>query len=94
MSGTLGDDIPGPSSYWIDAIAHVQPDVADRLRTDLTVEPANESPAVIEPLVEEIPSGVLLTGPELNDAFSESGFMVQAYMSQDSDRVVLVARGQ
>lgn len=83
-SGTLGDDrAPGPSTYWIDAVVVLPPDVADRLRTELDLVTAGGVPQVAEVLVGELPASGLLTGPGLDAAFSADGWYSTAYLADD-----------
>ncbi len=92
LSGTLAGEAPGPSTYWIDAVVHVQPDVAAELRAKAT-GPAPERPDVVEPLRALQPDG-LLVGPQLDAAFAQGRFRATAHIAKDADVVVLTALGE
>ena len=94
-SGTLGDpDAPGPSLYWIDAVVVLPDGVAEELRNTLELTPAVDQPGVVEALVPHLPAGTLLTGAQLDEAFSAAAWRSTAYLSQASDQLVLVIVGQ
>jgi len=45
ISGTMGSsDVPGPSTYWIDAVVEVTPAQADELRRDYAPKPPTPHP--------------------------------------------------
>lgn len=95
MSGTLGDErVPGPASYWIDAIITLDPAVAARLRNDFGAVVTDETPNVVDGLVDDIPTGSLLTSTELGRELSGSGFSAQGYLVDGTDQLVLVSVGQ
>ncbi|PWW65649.1 hypothetical protein [Actinokineospora spheciospongiae] len=93
MSGTLGDDrVPGPSTYWIDAIVTLP-----RATVTEISEGAREgtaAPEVVEGLRDHLPEGPFLTGESLDGAFSGQGWSVTAYLAKDTNTVVLVTVGQ
>lgn len=94
-SGTLGTDaVPGPSLYWIDAVVELPAGVADQLRESLDLSLATEAPDVVADLVPNLPAGELLTGTELDEAFSESPWLCTAYLSATTDQVVLLIIGE
>lgn len=94
-SGTLGDgDVPGPSLYWIDAVVTLPDGVAEQLRDTLDLTPAASPPPVVDALIPHLPTGTLLTGPQLDHAFSAGGWRSTAYLSQSTDELVLVIVGQ
>ncbi|MCG8917422.1 hypothetical protein L6E12_16675 [Actinokineospora sp. PR83] len=93
MSGTLGDDrVPGPSTYWIDAIVTlpgaVVAEISEGTREDTT------TPAVVEGLQDHLPEGPFLTGESLDEAFSGQGWSATAYLAKNTNTVVLVTMGQ
>ncbi|GAA3011936.1 hypothetical protein [Actinokineospora diospyrosa] len=93
MSGTLGDDrVPGPSTYWIDAIVTLPPSLVAKLSPNAHDDKAE--PAVVEGLQDQLPDGPYLTGPTLDDAFAAQGWSATAYLAKDANTVVLVAKGQ
>jgi hypothetical protein len=93
MSGTLGGDAPGPSTYWIDAVVEVTPETAATLRA-ASPEPSTETPDVEDGVRSAVPSGPLLRSTTLDALFAEGSFRAKAYLAADSDTVVLVALGQ
>jgi|SRR6478735_153593 len=93
MSGTLGGEAPGPSTYWIDAVVRLTPDAASALRAH-SPAPTSETPAVEDGVRSALPSGGLLRSDALDAAFAQGSFRAKAYLSADSDTVVLVALGQ
>jgi hypothetical protein len=93
MSGTLGGDAPGPSTYWIDAVVTVTPETAATLRAT-SPEPTTETPAVEDGVRSALPSGQLLRSTALDALFAQGSFRAKAYLAADSDTVVLVALGQ
>ena len=69
MSGTLGGDAPGPSTYWIDAVVRVTPETAATMRA-ASPEPTTETPEVQAGVRTGLPSGQLLTSKALFTATS------------------------
>lgn len=95
MSGTYGDpDVPGPSTYWIDAVVQLAPATARELRRDYAPQPTDETPDVVDGIGADLPDGPLLTSDRLDAAFTEGRFSAVAYLAPDSDSVVLVALGE
>jgi len=93
MSGTMGDArVPGPSTYWIDAVVQLQPDNAAWLRRQYAVQPGSEAPDVVEGLRALLPAGPWGRSAALDAALSQQGFLAKAYLS--GDQLVLVAIGQ
>ena len=93
-SGTLGDDrVPGPSSYWIDAVVTLEPSAAKSLATDYAAEPASTRPNVVKALRGAVPTGPLVTSEQLDRALS-TAFSTQAWISLGTGQVVLVSKGQ
>ncbi|MFC7403868.1 hypothetical protein [Georgenia alba] len=94
MSGTLGGGrAPGPSTYWIDGVVHLEDDVADDLRT-LATEQATAAPTVADDLRDRLPDGPLLRGDALDETISAGGFAVEAYLDEDEPLLVIVAVGE
>jgi hypothetical protein len=93
MSGTLGGDAPGPSTYWIDAVVKVTPETAATLRAT-SPEPTTETPAVEDGVRSALPTGQLLRSTALDALFAQGSVRAKAYLAADSDTVVLVALGQ
>jgi hypothetical protein len=93
MSGTLGGEAPGPSTYWIDAVVEVTPETATTLRA-ASPAPTTETPDVEDGVRPALPSGQLLRSTALDALFAQGSFRAKAYLAADSDTVVLVALGQ
>lgn len=95
LSGTVGDeDVPGPTTYWIDAVVELEPEVAQALADETAPEETSEAPGVVDALSASLPDGPLLTGQALDARFAESGFTARAFLDVDDATVVLVALGQ
>jgi len=95
LSGTVGDDdVPGPSTYWIDAVVELDPEVARSLASETGAEETTEEPAVEDDLTASLPDGPLLAGPALDARFAESGFVTTAYLDVDDATLVLVSLGE
>ncbi|GAA1977908.1 hypothetical protein GCM10009718_12960 [Isoptericola halotolerans] len=94
-SGTTGDrEVPGPTTYWIDAVIQVDPAVAQALAAETSPVETTDAPDVVDALVPALPDGPLLTGPALDERFAESGFVTAAYLDVDDATLVLVALGE
>lgn len=94
-SGTVGgNDVPGPSTYWIDAVVELDPAAAQTLADQTAPEETTEAPDVVDDLAEALPDGPLLMGPALDARFAESGFTARAFLDLDDATVVLVALGE
>ncbi|RMI13558.1 hypothetical protein EBM89_03880 [Cellulomonas triticagri] len=95
MSGTLGDeDVPGPSLSWIDAVVTLPAGVADGLRSSMELTPATVAPGVVDGLRGALPTGGLVEGPALDEAFSSDGWQSTAYLEADGDTLVLLVVGE
>lgn len=95
LSGTVGDeDVPGPTTYWIDAVVELDPEVAHALADETAPEETTEAPGVVDALSASLPDGPLLTGQALDARFAESGFTARAFLDVDDATIVLVALGQ
>jgi hypothetical protein len=97
MSGTLGDSrVPGPSTYWIDAVADLPAEHAAWLRQNYGLaagSSATAAPAgLLPPLQALLAPGPWQSSRELDAALSQQGFVVRAHLQ--GDRLVLVAVGQ
>lgn len=94
-SGTMGSDqVPGPSTYWIDAVVTLAPDTATILRAYAVSSPVvSSSPAVVDLVRPQLPSGSLRTSAELSRAVSVQGWAVTAYLADGTDVLVLTGTG-
>ena len=94
-SGTLGDDrVPGPSTYWIDAVVELEPAQAAALVEQYAPTPTQDLPQVVTDLDTSLPAGDLLAGDALDAAFTQDGFRADAYLDAAAGVLVLVAVGQ
>lgn len=95
MSGTFGDPrVPGPSTYWIDAVVQLRPEQATDLRAQFAVRDDGRRPDVALELRRALPTGALLTGADLDRAWSSSGWAATVYIAEGSPTVVVTARGE
>jgi hypothetical protein len=98
MSGTMGDArVPGPSTYWIDAVVQLQGEHAAWLRKQYAVlpAPAGAAPDVVaglRPQLQQLPQGAWESSAALDAALSQQGFVAKALLS--GDQLVLVALGE
>ncbi|MGM1060347.1 hypothetical protein [Saccharothrix sp. Mg75] len=94
MSGTYGRaDVPGPSTYWIDAVVALP---ADRVAGLVAAHHPTEQglrPSVADGLRDGLPPGPFLTGEALTRAFSGGRWSATAYLDVRSGTLVLTATG-
>lgn len=95
-SGTLGDVVVGPTSYWIDAVVEVTDEVANDLRA-LAAEGV-AMPSVISEIAVVAPEGPFVGSPQLNSHLVANchvgTWWVSAAVSVGSKMVVLTAVGE
>lgn len=95
MSGTLGDDrVPGPSSYWIDAVVTLPAADFDALRSQTDAQRTDDTPSVSPDLEAALPSGPFLRSDALDEIFSEDGRSSVVFLDEETDSVVLTSRFQ
>lgn len=94
LSGTVGDDrVPGPTTYWIDAVVVLAPSTAADLRSrggDLTTRTVDVQPE----LAAAVPSGGLVGSDALDSALSSGGFRTTAGLASDGRTLVFTSVGQ
>jgi len=91
-SGTMGDPrVPGPSTYWIDAVVQLTPAVADQLAVGTSSAGA---PEVVEDLVVELPAGPWVGSDQLDRTLSANGFGSVVRLAPASGTVVLRSVGE
>ncbi|OKI39365.1 hypothetical protein A6A25_00620 [Saccharothrix sp. CB00851] len=94
MSGTFGRaDVPGPSTYWIDAVVTLSAADVERVRSAYAPTDQGKSPDVVEGMRGRLPDGPFLTGDALDAAFDHERWHASAYLDQNSGELVLVATG-
>jgi len=85
----MGDPrVPGPSTYWIDAVVQLTPAVADQLAAGTSSAGA---PQVVEDLVVELPAGPWVGSVELDRTLSANGVV---RLAPASGTVVLRSIGE
>ncbi|QQQ75777.1 hypothetical protein IOD16_32670 [Saccharothrix sp. 6-C] len=94
MSGTFGRaDVPGPSTYWIDAVVTLPAAEVERVRSACAPADEGRAPDVVAGLRAELPGGPFLTGDALDAAFDHERWHVSAFLDPKSARLVLIATG-
>jgi hypothetical protein len=94
MSGTFGRaDVPGPSTYWIDAVVTLDPSAVEQLMTAHAPAAEGRTPDVAEGMRAELPDGPFLTGDALDAAFDHERWHASAFLEPESGELVLVATG-
>jgi hypothetical protein len=96
VGGRLGDDrVPGPSTYFIEAVVTLSPEDVARLRSEYAFTPAPagpQPPAPLSPFVEG--NSPWSTSTELESGFGPSDWVSSVFVRLD-DRVAYVsARGE
>lgn len=93
-AGTLGGGgsgrVPGPSTYWFDAVVDAGTDRVTRWSQLYRARPVSAPGAPAEALRPWLPAGELLGGPELDRAFSSSQWDATVYLSPATGRVVVL----
>lgn len=94
VSGTVGDErVPGPSTYWIDAVVVLAPSTAADLRSrggDLSSRTVDVRPD----LATVLPSGGLVGSDALDAALSPAGWRTTAGLATDGRTLVFTSVGQ
>ena len=94
MSGHLGDDrVPGPATYWIDAVVVLDDATLDEAAAVPGLAVA-KPPGVVSGLEPSLPEGDLLRSEELDRFFSNPGWFAQAWLSAEEGQVVLLVVGE
>lgn len=88
---SASSDVPGPTTYWIDAVVTLQPQTTTALVA--TFQPAADgtTPSVHDMLRSAVPPGPFLTGTALNTALSTSGWAANAYLDRERNQLVINA---
>ncbi|MBB2991328.1 hypothetical protein FHR72_002812 [Mycolicibacterium iranicum] len=82
--------VPGPTTYWIDAVLTLNPQTTATL-TGLDPTAQGRTPSVAEALRPEVSDGPFLTGPALDAAMSAHGWTAGAYLDAARNQLVLNA---
>lgn len=95
-AGTLGsppgssERVPGPTTYWFDAVVDVGPGRAAAWAEEYHAEPVAAPEPVAAELRELVPAGDLAGSPHLDDAFSSGEWRATVYLSPSTGRVVVL----
>jgi len=99
-SGTLGsagddDRVPGPSTYWIDAVVVLPQASYDALRAEYEYTASAGSPGVADALAASVPAGEFVVSPGLDERFAVGeGASVgssEVYLSDSTHSLVLTS---
>jgi hypothetical protein len=94
--GTLGDDrVPGPSTYFIEAVVNLAPDDVARLSGEYELSPAAalpQAPQSLAPFLEG--SGAWATSDELEAGFGSQDWASDVFVRLDDGVAYVSARGE
>lgn len=92
-AGTFDDDrVPGPTSYWIDAVVTIDHTQADRLRRELALTPASR-PTLAASVDAAVPAGPLWGGEELNHRYTPDNWSGTVFLTAEGSTLVLLLVG-
>ncbi len=95
VSGTMGSsDVPGPSTYWIDAVIVLPPNEYAALKERATEAVAEQPEGFSGELAPAVPGGGLLGSAELDALFSQDGFSTTAVLVDDGQTLLLSSKFQ
>jgi hypothetical protein len=83
--------IPGPSTSWIDAVVHLDPNVTTNLVAQYVPIPEEKKPDVQQLLRPELPPGPFLTSARLDLAFTTAALASSAFLDPMANVLVLVS---
>lgn len=93
-AGTLGTSstgrLPGPSTYWFDAVVNAGADQVTRWAQQHGATPIPDPVPPASDLRDLVPAGELLGSPELDRAFSSPEWRATVYLSPGTGRVVVL----
>lgn len=93
MSGTLGDDsVPGPSSYWIDAVVTLDEETLQEVLALPDLEDA-DSPEVVSGLQASVPDAAFQRSEDMDSLFSAAEWSAEAWLAPEEGKVVLFILG-
>jgi hypothetical protein len=91
--GILGDPrVPGPSTYWVDAVVELEPAVMEALRAKAGTLKA-ESPDIVDELVPKLPPGPFSRSGAL-DLAVQGTFMTRVWLPAAGNRLIIAGMGQ
>jgi hypothetical protein len=98
MSGTLGDErVPGPSTYWIDAVVTLDEASYAAVRAQAGSTELDEDaqlPELDPGLDDVLPSGPFVRAQAIDDAFSVDGRSTVVVLDDATRTVILTSRFQ
>jgi len=93
-AGTLGydssDRVPGPTTYWFDAVVDVGTERAAAWAGQYHADPVAPPDSVAGELRDLVPPGGYVGGPALDRAFSSPQWQATVYLSLTTGRVVVL----
>jgi hypothetical protein len=92
-SSGIDDRVPGPSTYWLDAIVHLDPVTWLRLKTQYDPTDQGHRPDVQALLRSELSKGPFLTSAALDLAFTTPILASYAYLDAATNDLVLISTG-
>lgn len=86
-------DIPGPSSYWLEAVIELDPAVASGLRTKhIAGQPSQPAQPEIRPALRPlVPESAYVRSDSLDAVFTVNNWYSKAYLDQDRPTLVLTS---
>lgn len=86
-------DIPGPSSYWLEAVIELDPAVASDLRAKhIGGQPSQPAQPEVRPALRPlVPEGAYVRSDSLDAAFTVNNWYSKAYLDQDRPTLVLTS---
>ncbi|MFI9400598.1 hypothetical protein [Nocardia sp. NPDC052316] len=86
--------VPGPSTYWVDAVVELEPATAAELRSRYAPAEPVAAPTLKDGLRQTVPVGTFVTGPEFDAALggsTEWGGTARGYLHPDRPLLVFQA---
>ena len=92
MNGQKAADEPVPT--WMDAVVTLPEGRAADLASAYSTAPVTRSPEVVDDLTGDVPTGELQSSVALDNALSTPYWHASAYLSVETDEIVLVVEGR
>lgn len=92
MDGQKAADEPVPT--WMDAVVTLPEGRAADLASAYSTAAVTDAPDVVDDLADDVPTGELQTSQSLDNAFSTPYWHASAYLSVETDEIVLVVEGR
>ncbi|OHU30228.1 hypothetical protein BKG78_21335 [Mycobacteroides chelonae] len=86
-------DLPGPSSYWLEAVIELDPAVANSLRTKhINGQPSQPTQPDVKPALQSLtPKGTYFRSDSLDAALTANNWYSKAFLLQDHPTLVLTS---